>query len=90
MRTTLDIEVSILKDLKERAHQEGTPIKKLVNAALKKGLEEISRPKARRAFRVHARSLGKPLPPFTNLDKALQIADMLGDEEILRKMSLGK
>ncbi len=65
-------------------------MKKLVNDALRKGLVAMSRPQERRPYRVPAHSMGNPLPPYENMDKALQIAEQLEDEEILRKMSLGK
>ena len=58
--------------------------KQVVNEAIIRGL--IGTP-APRPFRTQTRSMGVAR---INLDKATQIAAELEDEEIIRKMSLGK
>lgn len=68
--------------MKER----GISFKEAVNTALRAGLI-AGAPRPRR-FRVQPRHLG--VRPNINLDKALQLAAELEDEEILRRYELGK
>jgi hypothetical protein len=88
MRTTLTIEDYLMRDLKEEAHRRGQPLKKVVNDVLQAGLAQIRRPLARKAFRCKTYSLGQF--PRVNLDKALEIASALEDDEISRKLMLRK
>lgn len=84
MRTTitLDPEAKALIDkaMKERK----LSFKQVVNEAIILGLS-VDQPA--RKVELPVFDMGKP---FINLDKALHIAGDLEDEEILRKMALGK
>ncbi|MBW1923659.1 MAG: DUF2191 domain-containing protein [Deltaproteobacteria bacterium] len=88
MRTTIDIEDHILRQLKEKAHRTGRPLKKVVNDALLMGLSQARRPRPTKRYRTRTYSMG--YPPKGNLDKALEIAMVLQDEEIARKLRLRK
>jgi hypothetical protein len=90
MRTTVDIERTLLRRLRDEAHRRGISFKALLNRALRRGLDA-------------AAATGAPLPPYkspslalgqpaahVNLDKALAIAGALEDEEIARELNLRK
>lgn len=89
MRTTLTLDDQLAAALKKRAFETGKSFKEVVNEALRTGLNaDQALPKAK-PFKVKAVSMGGPLPGI-NLDKALQLAGELEDEEIIRKMQLRK
>lgn len=84
MRTTItldpDTEALVRKHMRER----GVSFKQAVNDAIRTGLAVSRR---ERRFKVRTANLGVPL---VNLDRALQLAAELEDEEIVRKMRAGK
>ena len=84
MRTTvtLDPEVAALveRDMRER----GVSFKQALNDAIRSGLGGAP---AAEPYVVRARSMGTPAVPLT---KALQLAAELEDDEIVRKLSIGK
>ena len=83
MRTTITLEPEA-KALVEKAMKERRlTFKQVVNEAIIRGLGTERTPRV--DLPVH--DMGKPL---VNLDKALQIYGELEDEEILRKMAMGK
>jgi hypothetical protein len=88
MRTTLTIEDYIMRELKEEAYRTGQPLKKVVNDALQAGLVQMKRPGSKKPYRCKTYSMGTPRD--VNLDKALQIAEKIEDEEITRKLLLRK
>jgi hypothetical protein len=83
MRTTVTLtpeaEAAIKKEMRER----NLSFKDALNEAIMRGVAE--RPPYE--FRTRTHRMGKPR---VNLDKANQIAAELENEEILRKMSMGK
>lgn len=84
MRTTVTLEADVEALIKEDMRNRGVTFKQAVNDAVRAGLapqEGASR------YVVRARSMGRPTVPLT---KALQLAAELEDEEIVRKLSLGK
>ena len=88
MRTTLTIEESIMRQLREKAHETGLPLKQIVNTALELGLRRFDeRPRGSR-YRLKTYPMG--VPKGVDLDKALQVASTLKDEEIVRKMAVKK
>lgn len=88
MRTTLTIDDQLFAELKEQAHREGIPLKRLVNQTLRRGLEATRRPAKRGTYRMRTYAMGRPLVP--TLDKSLAIAEQLEDEEVGRKLALRK
>ena len=86
MRTTLTLDPDVAADLKRRARKTGKPFRQVVNDAVRAGLLAQDTP-APRPYRLSPVSMGGPLPGI-NLDKALQIAATLDDEEIVRKLEL--
>lgn len=86
MRTTVDIEPRLLEKLRAEAARRGTSVKALLNAALRAGLEaRVAEPAV--AYRLNSVSLGAPR---MDLDRALQVADALEDEEHLRDLQRRK
>ena len=88
MRTTLTIDEAIMRKLKKEAHDSGKPLKKVVNTTLEIGLRHLHKTPKSRKYKLKTYAMG--LPQGINLDKALQIASGLENEEILRKLTVRK
>lgn len=84
MRTTVTLDAETEALVKKAMRERELPFKQVVNEAIVRGLVGSSSPTT---FRTQTRSMGVAR---INLDKATQIAAELEDEEIIRKMSLGK
>ena len=89
MRTTLTIDDNIARQLKEIVHRSGKPFKTVVNEALRAGIENNRIVDVSRPYRLKPVAMGEVTGPY-DLDKALQLADHLEDEEIVRKLLLRK
>ena len=89
MRTTLTIEDSLAKELKEAAHKSGKSFKEVVNEALRAGLRAKKNSSKAKPYRVKSCSMGGPNRGI-NLDKALRLADEIENEEIARKVCMKK
>lgn len=89
MRTTLTIDDQIAAELKKLAFESGKSFKEVVNESLRRGLSSHWQAPKSRPYRVKPISLGGPLPSV-DLDKALQLAEILEDEEGRRKLELRK
>jgi hypothetical protein len=88
MRTTLTIADDLIERLKREARRSRRPFKAVVDEALRLGVDRLSPPVRRRPFRQRTFKMG--YPPGTQLDKALQLAARLEDEEFARRLALGK
>ncbi len=90
MRTTLTLEDSIAAALKNAAHRSGKPFKQVVNETLRAGLKagKMGTPALRR-YRLKPASLGGTIAA-ANLDKALNLADALENDELRRKLDQRK
>ena len=88
MRTTVAIDDDVLEALQREAKRARLPLKTILNRALKLGLERLRPSPRTRAFRQKTFKMG--FPPAGNLDKALQLAALLEDEEAIRRMGLGR
>lgn len=89
MRTTLTIDDDIARQLKEIVHRSGKPFKTVVNEALRAGIENNRIADVRRPYRLEPIAMGEVTGSY-NLDKALELADHLEDEEVSRKLLLRK
>ena len=90
MRTTLTLDDTLAKALKERAVSTGRSFKNVVNEALRRGLRASSGPASGRSrTRQRTVSLGQPMAGV-DLTKALALASTLEDEETARKVELRK
>lgn len=86
MRTTIDLDPDVDARLRELARQRQVSLREMINSLLRSAthpLEQQEEP-----YVVPARWLG--VRPGINLDKALALASDMEDEEILRKIALGK
>lgn len=87
MRTTLTIEDSTMKCLKQEAHDAGVPFKKIVNMVLETGLRNLHN-KLTQGVPLQTYAMGNPAT--INFDKAITLASSLENEDILRKLEMGK
>jgi len=88
MRTTLRVDDDLLRELKERARRERASVTSMVNTVLRLGPRALRSPPPRpRPYREPPCDLGSP---HIDLEKALQVAARLEDEETLHKLSLRK
>lgn len=88
MRTTLTIDDSLMQKLKDEAHQSGVPLKQVVNSALEIGLRNLHKDQA--LPKHHGKTYAMGMPRGINLDKALQAASALEDDETTRKLEMRK
>ncbi|MCC7179690.1 MAG: DUF2191 domain-containing protein [Acidobacteria bacterium] len=86
MRTTVTIADDLLERLKREARRSRRPLRAVVDEALRLGVDRLNPPARRRPFRQRTFRMG--YPPGTQLDKALQLAARLEDEEFARKLAL--
>lgn len=83
MRTTITLDPDSLALVRRRMRERGQTFKQAVNDLIRSGAGDRSS----EPFRTATADLGTPA---VNLDRALQIAGELEDEELIRKMRLGK
>lgn len=88
MRTTLTIDDRIGKALKDLAHRTDKSFKQVVNETLERGLAATG-PRRRQPYREQPARLGEARAGY-DLTKALALASMLEDDEILRKLEQRK
>jgi hypothetical protein len=86
MRTTVTLDPDVEAKLKATMRERGLSFKAALNEAVRSGLDHGS-PGPKR-YRMPTAPMG--LQPGINLDKALRLAGELEDEEIIRKIELGK
>ena len=89
MRTTLTIEDETFRKLKGIGHRTGRSFKAVVNDALRAGVQNDRIASSARAYRTKPVAMGEVIGPY-DLDKALQLADRLEDEETKYKLQLRK
>jgi hypothetical protein len=88
MRTTVRLDDELLEQLKAQARREEVSVTRLMNRALRAGLQAIgTRRRAQPAYRQRVRAMGAPR---IALDKALALAATLEDEEIVRELAVRK
>jgi hypothetical protein len=86
MRTTVTLDPDVAAKLKAVARQRGISFKQALNSALRAGLGRARG--AARAFKQSSYPMG--LRAGVNLDKALQLAAALEDDEIVRRLERRK
>ena len=86
MRTTVTLDPDVASKLKTVARERGISFKEALNRAVRAGLgaERV----AKRTFTQSSKPMG--LRPDINLDKALQLAGALEDDEIVRRLERRK
>ena len=86
MRTTVTLDEDLAKALKRRARERDVPFKRVLNEAVRAGLEGGSA--AAKPYRMKPSNLG--LRSEFDFTKALGIATELEDAEIVRKLEQGR
>lgn len=86
MRTTLTLDPDVAAKLRDEARRRGISFKEAVNSNLRRGL--VAGKPASSTYRLEPRPMRAK--PGLDLDRARDLADRLEDEEVLRKMSVGK
>lgn len=83
MRTTVTLDSDAEQLLRERMTRRGVSFKQAVNDSIREGnpSQQASQP-----YRTRTASLGVPT---VNLDRALQVAADLEDDELIRRMRTG-
>jgi hypothetical protein len=90
MRTTIEIDTDLIRELKEQGHREGKSLRKMLNAALRRGLCSSTASPAPRRYECPVVPMGNPLGANLDLDKALALSGVMEDAEIIRKLELRK
>jgi hypothetical protein len=88
MRTTLNIDDDVLEQLKREAKRGRTSLRAITNRVLRLGLDRVRPEGVRAPYESPTFAMG--FPPVVNLDKALQLAALLEDEETIRKLAVRK
>ena len=86
MRTTVTLDPDVAAKVKAVARERGISFKQALNSAVRAGLGKERG--AAHAFKQYAQPMS--LRPGFNLDKALQLAGALEDEEIVRRLERRK
>jgi predicted transcriptional regulator len=86
-RTTIRLDEDLMRQLKERAKRENTSLSRCLNQIIREGLRASSTPRKRKKFVQKTYDMG---PPLIDLTHTNAVIDALEDEEIIRKMALGK
>ena len=88
MRTTIDIDDSLLQRLRDDAHRLGIPFRALLHRVLQRGLDQGTASTAI-TYRTPSVKMGQ-VREGVNLVKALQLASALEDDDIALKLSDGR
>jgi len=84
MRVTIRLDDDLFDQLKAQARKENVSQTRLLNCALKAGLQAVSaRPRDQSVYREQVHSMGVPR---LTLDKAHSLAAKLEDEGIVRRL----
>jgi len=86
MRTTISINDDLMTYLKKKAFETGKTLKEVINATLRAGIKEGG--KTVKKYSCPEFSMGASAR--YDLDRALDLAEALENEEILRKIRLKK
>ncbi|WP_306522396.1 hypothetical protein [Gemmatimonas sp.] len=88
MRTTVDIDDTLLGRLRDAAHRQGLPFRTLLHRVLQRGLEAGDEPDAV-TYRTPSVPLGQ-VREGVNLVKALELSAALEDDERARHLLEGR
>ena len=86
MRTTVTLDPYVVEELKAYAHRRNLSFKAALNSAVRAGI--AAERGGAKPYKMPTWPLG--LRPDVDWTHALRLADSLEDEEIIRKLQLGK
>lgn len=81
MRTTVTLDADTEQIVRRRMREHGVSFKEAINEAIRAGVQDTAAP-----FRTETASMGRS---SVNLDRALQVAADLEDDELVRRMRAG-
>lgn len=84
MRTTINMDDDLLRELRQKAHETGGPFKEAINKTLRAGLRSPAKKKASKPYKCKSHSLG--YPPKADINRALDLTEHLESEEKARKL----
>lgn len=76
MRTTLTLDDDVAAKLKAEARRAGRPFREVVNEALRLGLSNRDKPRAKKPFKVGTRDMGE-LRPGLSLDNIAELIEQV-------------
>ena len=85
MRTTIDLDESLIRPLRDEAHAQGVSFRTLLHRVIQRGLDVRDSP-SETPYRMPSVSLGQ-VREGVALVKALQLVSALETEKIVRKMA---
>lgn len=86
MRTTVTLETDVARGIRDRMRERDAGFKETVNDLLRRGLVAD----APRPAPYEIEVFDSPIRAGIDLDKAVALAGALEDDELLRKLELGK
>jgi hypothetical protein len=86
MRTTVTLDPDVRRVLEDVTKERGIPFKQAINDAIRAGLAPGRHRKHRFVQKTYSMGAGQHF----RWDKALAAADAIEDEELVRKLELGK
>jgi hypothetical protein len=86
MRTTVTLDPDVRRVLEEVTKERGIPFKQAINDAIRAGLAPSRQRKHSFVQKIYSMGAGQHF----RWDKALATADAIEDEELARKLELGK
>jgi hypothetical protein len=86
MRTTVTLDPDVRRVLEDVTKERGIPFKQAINDAIRAGLAPSRQRKQRFVQKTYSMGAGQHF----RWDKALAAADAIQDEELVRKLELGK
>ena len=87
MRSTVRIDDDLMEELRARARGASVSLTRMLNRTLRRGLRASNERDGKAPYREQPVAMGSPR---VDLDKALTLAALLEDEEVLRKLMLRK
>jgi hypothetical protein len=90
MRTTVEIDDDLFRDMKRLADKEGASLKTVMNRLLRRSFTGRRVEAKGKTYRCPTFHMGGVKTPDGNLDKALSIAELLEDGEVVREVELRK
>lgn len=88
MRTTVNIDEELLRRLRRAAARARQPLRETLAQALRAGLDRLDPQPRATGYRCTTYHMGSP--QGLDMNKALQIAALLEDEETVRKLAVRK
>lgn len=83
MRTTVTLDPDVEQVIRRRMRERNQSFKQALNDAIRSG---VAAPATRRHFKTKPAAMGESV---VNLDRALQLAGDLEDEELVRRLRAG-